>query len=47
MKLGSDHSARDEHDKARLAMCNAAIAAIDKRRPRAHPRSSPTGCAPT
>jgi Na+/H+ antiporter len=30
LKLGSDHSARDEHDKARLAMCNAAIAAIDK-----------------
>ena len=30
VKLGSDHSARDEHDKARLAMCKAAIAAIDK-----------------
>jgi CPA1 family monovalent cation:H+ antiporter len=30
VKLGSDHSARDEHDKARLAMCNAAIAVIDK-----------------
>jgi CPA1 family monovalent cation:H+ antiporter len=30
VKLGSDHSAREEHDKARLAMCNAAVAAIDK-----------------
>jgi monovalent cation/hydrogen antiporter len=30
VKLGSDHSSREEHDKARLAMCNAAIAAIDK-----------------
>ena len=30
VKLGSDHSSRDEHDKARLAMCKAAIAAIDK-----------------
>jgi CPA1 family monovalent cation:H+ antiporter len=30
VKLGSDHSAREEHDKARLAMCRAAIAAIDK-----------------
>jgi CPA1 family monovalent cation:H+ antiporter len=30
VKLGSDHGARDEHDKARLAMCNAAIAVIDK-----------------
>ena len=30
LKIGSDHSSREEHDKARLAMCNAAIAAIDK-----------------
>jgi Na+/H+ antiporter len=30
VKLGSDHGARDEHDKARLAMCKAAIAVIDK-----------------
>jgi hypothetical protein len=30
VKLGSDHGAREEHDKARLAMCNAAVAAIDK-----------------
>jgi Na+/H+ antiporter len=30
VKLGSDHGARDEHDKARLAMCKAAIGVIDK-----------------
>jgi CPA1 family monovalent cation:H+ antiporter len=30
LKIGSDHGAREEHDKARLAMCTAAIAAIDK-----------------
>ena len=30
LKIGSDHSSREEHDRARLAMCNAAIAAIDK-----------------
>ncbi|HEX6689588.1 MAG TPA: Na+/H+ antiporter [Burkholderiales bacterium] len=30
VKLGSDHSSRDEHDKARLAMCQAAIGIIDK-----------------
>ena len=30
LKIGSDHSSREEHDRARLAMCNAAIGAIDK-----------------
>jgi CPA1 family monovalent cation:H+ antiporter len=30
VKLGSDHGARDEHDKARLAMCKAAIGVIDR-----------------
>jgi len=30
VKLGSDHSSREEHDKARFAMCTAAITAIDK-----------------
>jgi CPA1 family monovalent cation:H+ antiporter len=30
VKLGSDHSARAEHDRARLAMCKAAIAVLDK-----------------
>ena len=30
VKLGSDHGARDEHDRARLAMCKAAIGVIDK-----------------
>jgi CPA1 family monovalent cation:H+ antiporter len=30
LKIGSDHSAREEHDKARLAMCRAAISVIDK-----------------
>ncbi len=30
VKLGSDHGARDEHDRARLAMCRAAIGVIDK-----------------
>jgi monovalent cation/hydrogen antiporter len=30
VKIGSDYGARGEHDKARLAMCNAAIAVIDK-----------------
>jgi Na+/H+ antiporter len=30
VKLGSDHSSREEHDKARFAMCNAAITAIDR-----------------
>ena len=30
VKIGSDHSSAGEHDKARLAMCKAAIAAIDK-----------------
>jgi monovalent cation/hydrogen antiporter len=30
VKIGSDHSSREEHDRARLAMCKAAIAVIDK-----------------
>jgi CPA1 family monovalent cation:H+ antiporter len=30
LKIGHDHSWRDEQDKARLAMCNAAIGTIDK-----------------
>ncbi len=30
VQLGSDHSGREEHDKARLAMCTAAMAAIDR-----------------
>ena len=30
LSIGSDRGSRDEHDRARLAMCNAALAAIDK-----------------
>jgi CPA1 family monovalent cation:H+ antiporter len=30
LSIGSDRGSRDEHDRARLAMCNAALASIDK-----------------